>query len=139
MTYTNTQEAIDERKKLLAELHMGMMDMIQSCVHKDGKADDESLGDITERDDLKSVLREHPEINTLIYTNKGANILNWINEKFSDKHYHEGWDKTRTFGSVIIDKKAYKVIRLYSPSPYALRGVPEEVRREQYNLIFKLE
>ena len=31
LTYANTQEAINERKKLLADLHMGMVDMIVSC------------------------------------------------------------------------------------------------------------
>lgn len=56
LTYANTQEAIDERKKLLADLHMGMVDMIVSCVHKDGKADDESLCDIEERDNLKAMI-----------------------------------------------------------------------------------
>ena len=76
--------------------------------------------------------------NQLIYTNKSANILKWVNES-SDKHYHEGWDKTKTYASIVIDKKTYKVIRLYSPSPYALRSVSKEVRREQYDMVFKLE
>ena len=138
LTYANTQEAINERKKLLADLHMGMVDMIVSCVHKDGKADDESLCDIEERDNLKAILHEHSKIDTLIYTNKSANILKWVN-KSSDKQYHEGWDKSKTHASVVIDKKAYKVIRLYSPSPYALRSVSKEVRREQYDMVFKLE
>ena len=80
LTYANTQEAIDERKKLLADLHMGMVDMIVSCVHKDGKADDESLCDIEERDNLKAILHEHPKIDTLIYTNKSANIPKWVNK-----------------------------------------------------------
>ena len=115
-----------------------MVDMIVSCVHKDGKADDESLHDIVERDDLKTILHKYPEIDTLIYTNKSANILKWVNES-SDKHYHEGWDKTKTYASIVIDKKTYKVIRLYSPSPYALRSVSKEVRREQYDMVFKLE
>ena len=84
------------------------------------------------------ILHEHPKIDTLIYTNKSANIPKWVN-KSSDKQYHEGWDKTKTHASVVIDKKAYKVIRLYSPSPYALRSVSKEVRREQYDVVFKLE
>ena len=88
LTYANTQEAIDERKRLLADLHMGMVDMVVSCVHKDGKADDKSLYDIVERDDLKTILHKYPKIDTLIYTNKSANILKWVNES-SDKHYHE--------------------------------------------------
>ena len=91
-----------------------------------------------ERDDLKSILHKYPKIDTLIYTNKSANILKWVNES-SDKHYHEGWDKTKTYASIVIDKKTYKVIRLYSPSPYALRSVSKEVRREQYDMVFKLE
>ncbi len=85
-----------------------------------------------------SILHEHSKIDTLIYTNKSANILKWVN-KSSDKQYHEGWDKTKTYASVVIGKKAYKVIRLYSPSPYALRSVSKEVRREQYDMVFKLE
>lgn len=87
---------------------------------------------------ILSILHEHSKIDTLIYTNKSANILKWVN-KSSDKQYHEGWDKTKTYASVVIGKKAYKVIRLYSPSPYALRSVSKEVRREQYDMVFKLE
>ena len=109
LTYANTQEAIDERKRLLADLHMGMVDMVVSCVHKDGKADDKSLHDIVERDDLKAILHKYPKIDTLIYTNKSANILKWVNES-SDKHYHEGWDKTKTYASIVIDKKTQKNI-----------------------------
>ena len=122
----------------MADLHMGMVDMVVSCVHKDGKADDKSLHDIVERDDLKTILHKYPKIDTLIYTNRSANILKWVN-KSSDKQYHEGWDKSKTHASVVIDKKTYKVIRLYSPSPYALRSVSKEVRREQYDVVFKLE
>ena len=70
LTYANTQEAINERKRLLADLHMGMVDMVVSCVHKDGKADDKSLHDIVERDDLKTILHKYPKIDTLIYTNE---------------------------------------------------------------------
>lgn len=137
LTYANTQEAIDERKKLLADLHMGMVDMIVSCVHKGGKADDESLCDIEERDNLKAILHEHPKIDTLIYTNKSANIPKWVN-KSSDKQYHEGGIKPKPCFSC-HRQKAYKVIRLYSPSPYALRSVSKKVRREQYDVVFKLE
>ena len=138
LTFANTQEAIDERKKLLADLHMGMTDLIKSCVHKDGKADDGSLTDILWNEELKEELHKHPEIDTLIYTNRSANIIEWVNCKFSDKKYHEHWDKTKTYASVTIDGKVYKVIRLYSPSPYALVSVSEETRREQYNTVFKL-
>ena len=85
-----------------------------------------------------TILHKYPKIDTLIYTNKSANILKWVNES-SDKHYHEGWDKAKTYASIVIDKKTYKVVRLYSPSPYALRSVSKEVRREQYDMVFKLE
>ncbi|WP_417420563.1 hypothetical protein [Hominenteromicrobium sp.] len=135
LTYANTQEAIVERKKLLSALNMGMIDMVESCIHKDGKSDDKSLTDISTRN-LSDLLARHPQIDTLIYTSRFVTSL--VNY-YADKQYHESWDKKRLNGSVTICGKKYPVHILYSPSPNALRGIEEDVRRAQYDSIFKTE
>ena len=135
LTYANTQKAIDERRKLLAALNMGMVDMVKSCIHKDGKSNDQSLTEINTIE-LPHLLTEHTQIDTLIYTSRYVTKL--VN-LYSDKHYHEGWDKKNRNGFVTICKKKYMVHILYSPSPNALRGVNGDVRRAQYDLLFKIE
>lgn len=76
-------------------------------------------------------INEFNRLETTEYTPDG-------NSRVGGNH-DEGWDKSKTHASVVIDKKTYQVIRLYSPSPYALRSVSKEVRREQYDMVFKLE
>lgn len=132
LQYANTQEAIAERKNLLARLHMGVTDIIASCVHEDCKSDDASLKEITQKD-LCSLLLEHPEIDTLIYTSRF--VTKQVN-KVADKHYHEHWNKEHHDGTVLINHKNYTVHILYSPSPNALRGVDENTRLERYKKVF---
>ena len=133
--FENTEEAVDERKVLLARLHMGITDMVKQCTHKDGRSDDDSLENI-QFNDIATLLYEHPKIDTLIYTsNKVASMVNNV----SDKKYHEKWDKTRKNGIVLINHKVYSVHILYSPSPSALRNISKETRAKCYKEIFKID
>lgn len=133
--YENTQEAIDERKRLLDFLHMGIVDIIAGCTRQDGKADDASLFNIEHRD-LKTFLSKYPQIDTLIYTSK--NLVPMVNH-FADKGYHERWDSKKKNGFVQINGKTYRVYILYSPSPNALRGVEEVTRKTQYIEFFGMK
>ena len=63
----------------------------------------------------------------------GANVITQV-AVFLQAIPHD--DRRRLYGD---EPFFYKVIRLYSPSPYALRSVSKEVRREQYDMVFKLE
>lgn len=146
--YENTQEAVDERKKLLADLHMGIADIVQSCIHQDGKASDNCLLDIQYLD-LRTLLKENPKIDTLIYTQKSGtghtSIQYMINNpdqngtRIGDKGYHEHWDQEKMNGSVVIGQKTYHVHLLHSPSPNGLRRTQEAVRQARYNEIFRMD
>ena len=133
----NTENAIEQRKALLGSLKTGITDIVRSCVHKDGKSDDNSLMDI-EQKPLAELLKEHLDIDTLLYT---SNFLVSQINKIADKSRHENWTRgpRGKEGAVLIGGKKYGVVVLYSPSPLALRGLGKggcEKRRVQYTRVF---
>ena len=128
----NTAEAIEQRKKTLEELGMGITDVIESCYHLDGNSDDSSLKTIKQKD-IRALLRNNERIDTLIYTSYFVKTqMNTI----CDKSYHSLADKEERKWKATINGKEYTVFLLYSPSPNALRGVDEETRSKQYCSIF---
>ena len=129
--YENTAEAVNERKSLLNRMHIGITDIIESCIHENQKSDDLSLTDIKQKD-LTKLLADHKQIDTLIYTSQFVKAQ--VN-KIADKSYHS-WTGQPRRGSTCIGGKCYHVIVLYSPSPNALRGVSSEKRLEQYESVF---
>lgn len=129
--YENSEEAVEERKELLRALRLGITDMIESCVHRNRRADDASLADIRQKN-LRQLLSEHPGIGTLIYTSQF--VIKQVNQ-IADHHRH-AWRKPSRQGSVEIGGKKYQVLVLYSPSPNALRAVSRETRLAQYRSVF---
>ena len=127
----NSEDAVKQRKDLLTRLNIGITDIIKECIHKDGKADDASLKEITHKP-IKELLLQNPKIDTLIYTS--AFVIKLVNQ-IADKSYHS-WEIPLKVGSVIINGKKYNVIVLYSPSPMALRSVDAETRLNQYRNVF---
>lgn len=127
----NSEAAVNQRKALLTKLNIGITDIIEQCLHKDGKSDDASLQEITLKP-LKELLLQNPKIDTLLYTSQ--NIIRYIN-KMADKSYHD-WNTPRRQGTIIINNKKYNVIVLYSPSPLARRKVPQEIQLLQYKDVF---
>lgn len=135
LQYADTPAAVEQRKNLLSALDMGITDMVDSCVHREGRSDDGALQEI-KLWDLPGLLRAHPEIHTLLYTSRFvAKLVN----RFADKGRHEGWDKGRLNGTVVIGGRPYAVRILYSPSPNALRGVDRQVRQAQYAQVFRMK
>lgn len=133
----NTKEAIEERKVLLDSLKVGIMDVIKSCVHKNGKSDDKSLGNIELNSELiKEKLLEFPSINTLIYTSRFI-ISKMADKRISDKGYHNWNPENKMDGTIYINGKKYQVRILYSPSPSASRRVSKQKRLERYKAVFK--
>lgn len=128
LKYENSEVAVNQRKDLLAKFNIGVTDVIEKCVHKNGKSDDASLQEITLKP-LKELLLQNPNIDTLLYTSRI--IVKHVN-KIADKSYHEGWNEFRRKGQVIINNKKYNVIILCSPSPSARRRVSREVQLLQY-------
>lgn len=133
VSFRNTIEAVQERKKVLTDLNLGITDIIQECVHKNDSAADVDL-DVIRNKDLSTLLSEHPKINTLIYTSEF--VKKQINKMY--KTYHTINTENKKQQSVKINGKLYYVFILYSPSPNALRNLGEngaEKRRKQYKEI----
>ena len=130
----NSETAVQERKTLLERLNIGITDIVETCIHFNGKSDDASLKDKSWKP-LEELLENNPTIDTLIYTS--TYVRSWMN-RYADKGYHEWEDKkSKRAGSVIINGKRYRVIVLYSPSRNALRRVNTQKRFMQYKSVFR--
>lgn len=130
LEYSNTEQAVQQRKDLLKKLKTGITDIVDSCIHVGDSAADSDLEDIKQKD-IKSLLQKYPAIDTLIYTSEFVKKL--VNEHF--KTYHSIDPINRKKQSVKIDGKLYQVKILYSPSPLTLINLGEngaEKRKEQY-------
>lgn len=126
LEYANTANAIEQRKNILKKLNVGITDIIDQCIHKNGLSSDKDLTDIKQKP-LDSLLNQFPEIDTLIYTSQF--VKGQVNKQ-ADKGYHDNQTQT-----VTIKGKKYNVIILYSPSPSA-RGVADETLVAQYRSVF---
>ena len=134
LEFVNTTEAVNQRKQLLQELHIGITDIVGSCIHRNGKSDDASLISI-EPKPLDKLLLEYPNIEELIYTSR-AEGKKLIHRFFADKVPHPRTNDNTWEESVWINGKSYGVTRLYSPSPIALWSVSADTRLEQYQRVF---
>lgn len=135
LQHINSQEAVEERKALLAALKVGITDIVASCVHKDGKSDDKSLCEIKCKP-LDELLKQYSDIKTLIYTSRF--VASQVNH-FADKKYHDWSKESKLDGAVYIKEKKYNVKILYSPSPSALRSISADKRLERYKAVFQGE
>lgn len=136
LEFANTTEAVNQRKQLLQKLHMGITDIIGSCIHRNGKSDDASLLSIQPKP-LDKLLLEHPKIEALIYTSR-SEVKKQINRFFAHKGPHPKTNEHAWEESVWINSREYAVIRLYSPSPIALWSVSADTRLKQYQCVFSL-
>ena len=134
LEFVNTTEAVNQRKQLLKQLHIGITDIVGSCIHRNGKSDDASLFSI-EPKPLDKLLLEHPNIEKLIYTSR-TEVQKLINRFFADKGPHTRAKDNTQKESVWINGRQYGVTRLYSPSPIALWSVSADTRLEQYRRVF---
>ncbi len=131
--YTNSREAVEERKELLKQIKTGITDIVDICVHSGGRADDLSLLDIRQKD-ITALLAEHPTIGELVYTSRFVvRQVNLSVERFCSIRTHHTWNRSDPLdGAVKINGRTYAVRVLYSPSPNALRSVTSQARRERY-------
>jgi G:T/U-mismatch repair DNA glycosylase len=128
--YKNNDYAIEQRKKFLQNLNIGITDIINSCIHSDNSAKDDQLNEIIHKD-LRSLLIKHATIDTLIYTSEF--VKRQINSYF--KTYHSISQNDSKQQVVKIEGKLYRVKILYSPSPLGLMNLGEngsEKRKNQY-------
>ena len=73
LKYTNTQEAISQRKKFLRQRKIGVCDIVSSAEREKIDASDLGMQNIQLRN-LIAYLQEYPNINTLLFT--GGNSKN---------------------------------------------------------------
>lgn len=134
---TDPAAAADERRRLLADIHTGITDIIDTCVHAEMRSDDASLRDIRQKD-IAALLRQNPGIRELIYTSRF--VIRQVNlsvKEFCGTAAHHRWSSgNRLDGSVRINGTAYVVRILYSPSPNALRSISREKRAARYKEVF---
>ncbi len=136
LSYANSERAIEERKQLLTDIHAGIADMVESCVHIDKRSDDASLDDIRQRD-LPKLLLQNPNIKELIYTSRFvAKLVGQSVSRFHNIQVRHRWAADKLDGSIEIGGKRYEVHILYSPSPNALRSISPGKRLERYRKIF---
>ena len=136
LPFMNSQDAVAQRKRLLESIGVGIMDIVKSCNRKGESALDTDLA-IVEYFPLSQILKEHPTVDTLIYTS--TYVKSQVNTYL--KSWHSIDPHNPRLQSVIINGRRYKVVILYSPSPTALRGMGKggaEKRMEQYKAIFKI-
>ena len=137
LSFMNSQDAVAQRKRLLESIGVGIMDIVKSCNRKGESALDTDLA-IVEYFPLSQILKEHPTVDTLIYTS--TYVKSQVNTYL--KSWHSIDPHNPRLQSVIINGRRYKVVILYSPSPTALRGMGKggaEKRMEQYKAIFKIK
>ncbi len=135
LCYENTKKAVDQRKRLLRKLDAGITDIVEKCIHKDGRSDDASL-EIIELKALRKLLMDYPNIEELIYTS--IFVARQVS-KIADKKRHAWSHEDPKRGHVVINQVKYPVTVLYSPSPNALRGVSKEKRLAQYREVFGID
>jgi len=132
----NTDNAILQRKNFLKSKQIGITDIVDICIHKDGLSSDDKLIEITFKN-LKKLLSDNPQIDTLIYTSEY--VKKFINRKFYEEigktfcHNFSNIDKK--IQHIFIGEKKYTVMILHSPSPSGLRRLGtngKEKRLQQY-------
>jgi G:T/U-mismatch repair DNA glycosylase len=143
LTYAWTDKAVEDRKQLLADIGMGITDIITAC-ETEGGAADHAIIVHSKNEGIFNILEENPSINTLYFTSgsatNGADRLTMqllrMNKKISKVKVEQKINpKIRTFLFHGADggKREMRSMTLYSPSPLAKRGgVTAEIRRIQY-------
>lgn len=127
----NTQSAIDQREKFLRDNSIGITDVVGKCNRLNDSAEDKNL-QIIEHKELEQLLKDNPQIDTLIYTSDF--IKQQVNVICNT--YHSGTDKSKKELTIKIGGQVYDVKILFSPSPNALRNMGKggkERRRLQYH------
>jgi len=132
--FQNTELAIQQRISFLQDINIGITDIIASCDRNNNGAQDSDLFNITYKN-IRDLLINNPQINTLIYTSDFIKIC--VNNIFNTYHRSTQYGNRRK--TVTINNTDYDVWILYSPSRNALRNMGENGnnrRKNQYKKVF---
>ena len=135
LLYFSGNEAVDERKKLLNHLQLGVSDMGQIIRRETANSLDQNL-EIVAYMDIFKLLNENPSVRKLIFTSSSgkSSAIGWFKEYLlmhliSFKIPH-GKRPLRT--SVSINGKTLEIVLLYSTSPRAGASVSFDTLTELF-------
>lgn len=130
-------DAIEERKKILDNLKLGLTDMGKIIYRQQGSSKDHSLFPI-EFMDIIQILNEHPAITTLIVSgnSQGNSSLSWFSifcSLNSVKLNVKELEKQKSTETLIAERKM-KVLLAYSPSRLS-RVTTEKIINEYQSIL----
>lgn len=126
LEFANTPEAVEQRKRFLAEKGIGICDTVESCRRE--KVDASDLGMLhVELRDLIDILRRHESIDTLLFT--GGNSKNGP-EFFFRRLLRDQGLKLKVISNTVprvhqflLDGRSINTVSLTAPSGSANRAV----------------
>jgi G:T/U-mismatch repair DNA glycosylase len=126
LKFETSEEAIKQRKEFLINNDIGICDIVNSCIRQKIDASDLGMQDIELRD-LISYLKQHPKIDTLLFT--GGNSKNGP-EYFFRRHLKEYKLKLEVTSNEVprihqfnLENRIIKTVSLTAPSGSANRAI----------------
>lgn len=126
LKFETTQEAVKQRKEFLADKGIGICDTVESCFREKIDASDLGMQEVELRD-LISVLKDHENIDTLLFT--GGNSKNGP-EYFFRRHLKEYGLKLKVVSNhvprihqFVLDGRPINTVSLTAPSGSANRAI----------------
>ena len=126
LKFESTEEAVMERKEFLARNGIGICDTVESCRREKIDASDLGMQQVELRD-LISILRDHENIETLLFT--GGNSKNGP-EYFFRRHLKEYGLKLKVVSNhvprihqFVLDGRPINTVSLTAPSGSANRAI----------------
>ena len=126
LRFANTEAAVKQRKEFLEEQGIGICDTVESCKREKIDASDLGMQEVELRD-LISILKEHPKIDTLLFT--GGNSKNGP-EFFFRKLLKEYDLKLKVISNhvprvhqFVLDGRPINTVSLTAPSGSANRAI----------------
>ncbi|MFT4203978.1 MAG: hypothetical protein QM610_08700 [Chitinophagaceae bacterium] len=139
LDYDNSQNATEQRMKLLTALGCGITDVVASCTRSKDSASDSNLTTIVYQP-IFQYIADHPTIQMLIYTSHF--VQTQVYRHFTTV-FGKSWQRVsldaRHHQLHFPDGRILDDITLYSPSPQALKGLGKggkEKRLAQYREVF---
>ena len=122
LQYFSGSEAVEERRKLLDKLKMGVSDMGKIIRRKTDSSLDQNL-EIVEYMDIFHILNENPEINKIIFTSSSgkSSAIGWFKNYLAINNVSfkipKGERPLRSY--IKMNNRTIEVVLLYSTSPRA--------------------
>ena len=120
LQYFSGEPAVEERKRLLNQLKIGVSDMGKTIQRIADNSSDGSLK-IIEYMDIFKILEENPSIRKIIFTSSSgkSSAIYWFKDYLETKNiqYNIPKGKRPLRNYININNKEIEIVLLYSPSP----------------------